>query len=960
MRKLTLSLFLIAVAFVTKAQVKGTVIDSASKKPIDKVVVGLVIKSKPTDTTYTFTSEKGEFSFDVVPAGNFSIIISNSGFGTVAKFVPVKQQEKTINIGTVILATRAKLLDEVIVLSAPIIVKEDTVEYNADAFKTKEGAVVEDLLKKLPGIEVDKDGNVKAQGKNVTRVKVNGKDFFGGDLKTATKELPANIVDKIQVIDDYGDQATVSGIKDGDPDKIINIQLKKDKNKGFFGRATVGGGTQDRYQASFNGNYFNNNKQISLIANSNNTNASLFNFGGGGNRGMSSMMSSGMSMVTDMGGAGNMRSMVQSGDISQFGGGNSGGITSTNSFGTNFRDQWGKRVSVYGSYSYSHRNSNQLQNTSSQNFYQSNSFINNQDLQSLSIGTSHRTTFNLEYQVDSFNYLKVTPNFSYSNSDGNSNSLFDYTQTGTGKTSDGSNKNVSGSASPNLSINFLYNHKFRKRGRNFSASASMGNSESNSDQDITNLSYQYVAPFIGQRNTFQYIDQENSNHNYGVRLTYSEPINKYHSLDFSASHNLNYARNDKKTFNVDSLTKLRTMNSFLSNDYENDFYNNRVGVSLRTNMKKYNYTLGISVQPVDLQGKSLTKDSVYKPITRVNIFPVARMTYNFSRTKAINMSYSGTANQPSFSQLQPVVDQSNQQRVTSGNPDLKPSINHNINISFNNFNFITGKVLFTNFTFSTIKNQIINKTARLNSSGASVTVPENVNGYYNLLGFYTYSKPYKNRKFVLTFNGSANYNHNINLTDSITLTGNGLKQNLDVQKVIGNNWVLSQGFVFEVNLKDWLQLGTGLNYSMNDNKYKNVSSNSSSSFQNTSSNAWSLTNNINIDLTKRLILKYDFDYTINNGLAGSVSQNPVLMNASLEQQLFKKKNGIIKFAAYDLFKQNTNISRSVNANSIVDTRTNRLTRYFMLTFTYRLQKFAGVQPQGGGMRTMGNGPVRIF
>ena len=256
MRKLY-AVFILLLLFTTtaiRAQVKGTVVDSATKKSIDKAVVGLVIKSNPTDTIYTFTDEKGQFKFDVVPASNFSVIISNLGFTTVAKFVPVKQPEKTVDLGNVILASRGKMMEEVFVQSAPIVVKEDTIEYRADAFKTKEGAVVEDLLKKLPGIQVDKEGNVKAQGKSVTRVKVNGKDFFGGDVKTATKELPANIVDKIQVIDDYGDQATVSGIKDGEPDKIINIELKKDKNKGFFGRATVGAGTEDRYQASFNGN----------------------------------------------------------------------------------------------------------------------------------------------------------------------------------------------------------------------------------------------------------------------------------------------------------------------------------------------------------------------------------------------------------------------------------------------------------------------------------------------------------------------------------------------------------------------------------------------------------------------------------------------------------------------------------------------------------------------------------
>ena len=201
------------------------------------------------------------------------------------------------------------------------------------------------------------------------------------------------------------------------------------------------------------------------------------------------------------------------------------------------------------------------------------------------------------------------------------------------------------------------------------------------------------------------------------------------------------------------------------------------------------------------------------------------------------------------------------------------------------------------------------------------------------MGFYTFSKPYKNRKYVLTFNGTANYNHNINLVDS--------------SRTIGKNWVVSQGFNFEFNYKEWLQFGSGLNYSLNDVKYKAPKGDTAtSSLQNTSSNAWTISSNINIDLTKRLTLKYDLDYTINNGISSSVSKNVALMNASIEQQFFKKKNGILKLAAYDLFNQNTNINRSVSANSIIDTRTNRLTRYFLLSFTYRIQKFKGQGQQG--------------
>jgi hypothetical protein len=940
MKKFTLLFTLLALAFTVKAQVKGIVYDSASKKPIDRAVVGLVVKDKPTDTTYTFTNEKGEFSFDAVPASNFSVVFNNSGYAPVAKFVAIKQQEKIINIGAIIVAEQAKTLDEVTVMSAPIVIKEDTVEYNADAFKTKEGAVVEDLLKKLPGVQVDRDGNVKAQGKDITRVKVNGKDFFGGDVKTATKELPANIVDKIQVIDDYGDQATVSGIKDGEPDKVLNIVTKKDKNKGFFGRATVGGGTNERYQGSFNGNYFNNSTQISAFANSNNTNTSLFNFGGGGNRGMSSMIRMGTSAMSEMGGIGAMSGMMQmaGGGGIDFGGNNSG-ITATNSFGGNYRAQWSKRVSAYGSYSYSHRNTAREQFTSRTITLNKN----NEDLSSINVSNAHRATFNIEYQIDSFNYLKITPNFSYNASEGDNKTLLDYKLQNGQQTLTGVNNTASNSNAPNFGVNILYNHKFRKRGRNFSASLTAGNSESNNIQNVTNLSNTFF-PFATYRNTFQYIDQANNNYNYGVRVTYSEPLTKFRTLDISASHNLNYSRNNRQTFNVDSLSKNRTLNNILTNDFENDFYNNRIGASVRTTMKKYNYTLGISAQPVDLRGRSITKDSAYKNITRVNVFPIARFVYNFSRSTSLNINYNGTANQPSFSQLQPVADSSNPQNVSIGNPFLKPAINHNINVSFNKSNFISGKVFFTNLIVSTAKNQIVNSTV-LDALGKQTSTPQNVDGFYNVTGFYSFSKPYKNRKYVITLNGNANYNHNTNL--------------FNANRIVGQNWVASQGVVLEVNHKEWLELGAGVNASVNDVKYRKPAGASLNALQNASSNAYSFTHNANIDVTKRLILKYDIDYTINNGLAAAVSQNPVLINASIEQQLFKKKNGILRLSAFDLLKQNTNISRSINGAAITDTRVNRLTRYFLLTFTYRLQKFAGAMPQGGGMRP-GGGQIRMF
>lgn len=925
------------------AQVRGILIDSVGGKPIDKAVVGWVLPSTPTDTSYTFTDEQGKFSFAPLPSGRFTVVFGGMGYNTITRQLEGQRGQKQLDLGQIFLTPRPKELEEVNVLAAPIIVKEDTIEYRADAFRVKENAVTEDLLKKLPGITVDRDGNVKAQGKDVTRIRVNGKDFFGGDVKTATRELPANIIDKVQVIDDYGDQATVSGIRDGEPDKIINLQIKKDRNKGVFGRATVGAGTEDRYQASMNANYFNNQQQLSVVANSNNTNQSLFNFGGfNTNRGMSSMMRMGQGMMNDFGGGSGLANALQNGDQSFIGGGNqnNNGITATNAAGFNYRDTWGKRVSVYGSYSYSHRNTFQDQVNATQNFFQDNSFINNQSNTTNTSNDNHRFFMNLEWQADSFNYIKFSPNFSFAKTESNNLSLFDIAPPGSSKTSDGTTQQFQNNETPNFNGNLLYNHKFRKRGRNFSTNLSWGTSNTASVQESFNTTNNYSpVPVSFERN--QAIRQANDNYNYGIRLTYSEPLSKRRSLDFTASHNLNYARNNRETFNLDASNNPVFVPG-LSNDFDNEFFNNRIGVSLRTTEKKYNYTLGISAQPVKLRGTSRTNDSAYQPITRVNMFPIARLTYNFSRSKTLNASYNGNATQPTFGQLQDVLDISNPQFVTRGNPFLKPAITHNLNVGFNNFNFSSGKVLFTNLTVTAIQNQIVNNNINL-GNGATLSVPENVNGFFNVLGFYTYSKPYRNRKYVLTFTGNVNFNNNVNLIDS--------------SKTFGRNWLVTQGFNFELNYKKWLQWGMGASFSVNDVRYDAAKGQQLGTLQNASSNALTLSSNVNMDIPGNWVLTYDFDYVINNGLNSAVNGNPAILNASLEKQFFKKKNGILRLSAFDIFNQNINIRRNVTANTIVDSRTNRLARFFLVSFTYRFQKFKGQRPAGPSFPGMG-GPRR--
>jgi hypothetical protein len=290
----------------------------------------------------------------------------------------------------------------------------------------------------------------------------------------------------------------------------------------------------------------------------------------------------------------------------------------------------------------------------------------------------------------------------------------------------------------------------------------MGISNTDSNDDLVNFTRSYDSSLPGGHVDLlqnQFIDQFNRNHNYGIRMTYSEPIMKDRFLDVTYSHTNTYASSDRKTYLYNPATGDSTLVPQLTNAYENTFIYDRGGVTIRTIKKKYNYSIGINIQPVYLEGYSITKDSAYTPQHRVNILPVARFTYNFSKTKSVSFNYNSSASQPTFTQLQPVRDISNPQYQTQGNPNLQPAFNHNFNMYYNNFNFISGRVLFTNVNVNLVQHRIVNNVISLGEKGAQLSIPENVDGYYSVTGFYAYSKPYQNRKYVVSLNGSANFNH---------------------------------------------------------------------------------------------------------------------------------------------------------------------------------------------------------
>lgn len=897
-----ISLMLLSIcASAQNIKITGQVKDEAGNSVNDATVI--LFHEGSTDSLKTLTNDKGIFNFiDVTPAKT-GILVNHNGYNVFAQFYDYSQATQDQIITDIKMVQGSKTLEGIVVMANKITIKEDTVSYRIDSTMFRKNDNVEELLKKLPGVEVDnKTGAVTAQGQSVTKVKVNGKDFFGGDVSTATKNLNADMVDRIDIIDDYGDQSAFTGIKTGDASKTLNIQLKKDKNHGWFGNADLGAGTDGRYKNSVTLNRFNNERQISLVGNLNNTNTSTFNFGS-----MGGMMGG---MMRSMSGA-----FGGSGDVGS-------GIANTKSIGLNYRDKWGQKISSYGSYSFTNRGINTMTNIHQQNLLGTSSVTNDQDNKNYTLSNTHRANFNIEFKINPNNYLKISPNFSYQESQSNYLSTFAYRSKANTLLSNGTTKDITNSSSPNLSGNLLYNHRFTAKGRIISLNASAGASGNNGDDIYNNKAIYYDTTGNAKDSLLRrFVQQNNDNNSYSAALSYIEPFNKKQSLEFNYSYRHQYTSIDRENYKIDSLEK-RDFLSSGSTNYDNVYNTNKFGVNFRNNQKKFNYTIGFAVQPATIIGNTKTTNTTYRQ-NIVNFFPVLRYAYNFSRSKSLNLSYNGSSSQPSYTQLQPIADSSNLQNIIVGNPFLKPEFTNRINLRFNKFNFISGDVFFGNLSFSTTSDKIVNNIFAT-GFGSQKTTYLNTNGFYTGSAFYAFSKPFKNRKYVFNYGGNIIYNNNISF--------------LANEKNVGKNFILTQRLNTIITIKKWLETGGGVTYTYNDTRY------SLRKAFNNKINTIGLTQNSRLFLPKDFTISYDIDKTINNGYGGDVNTNPTIINASMEKLVSKKYNASIKLSGFDLLKENTNINRSVTGNSITDTRTNNLTRYFLLSAVFRFSKFVGQAP----------------
>ncbi len=953
--------FISLFAAAQKGSIKGKILDSVTNSPMESATVVLYNLRDSSVVATTAANKNGVFEIKDIVSGVYRLYITSVQFSSTVRDFVLEQNIILKDLGVINVLQGKKLEDVTVVALNPVRLAQDTIEFRADAFKTRPNAMVEDLLKKLPGVTVDKDGKITAQGQTVTKVFVDGKEFFGNDPKTATKNLPANIVDKVQVVDRKSDQSQFTGFDDGTTEKVINLTIKKDKKKGYFGRVMDGAGTNGRYESSLSLNRFNNGRQLSIIGQANNINQEGFTFqdimdfnGSGGFGG-------GMGGSSDGGGGGASITMTR-GIGGMFGGTNIGGqpsgLKSTKAGGINFADQLSKKVTLSSSYFY---NNGYTLNESSSN-RQTNALdtsfsnINAQNTISRNWNTNHRLNMNIDWAIDSFNSVLIRPNITYVEKEAASNSNSKIASLSKNPKNEIGQQTTSNTNQLNFSGSVLWRHKTRVKGRTLSIRLNGG--ANSTDGDGTNYNEQKVF-FGGTPISFvtdQITETDNNSNTFNTRITYTEPLSKTRILELYYSLGQNNNSSDRKAFKKDASNNYTVLDSSFSNVFENKFQNQQLGFNIQTKFKKYDYNVGLGVQEADLISTNVLRNTVLTQKNVINLFPTARLNFNLGKSRNLRFNYRGNTNQPSATQLQPVVDNTNQLSIRTGNPALRQEFTNSVNVSYNKFDFIKMKSIFTFFNISTTSNKIVDSIVNFKpgvqtalnlpssvafNPGAQYRKPINANGTYNIIGNVSFGLPIKLIK-TTNFNTGSNFifNRNVNITDG--------KNNFT------NLLSFTQSANINHNYKDKLDviLSTSVSY--------NKTTNTLNSFNNTK--YYNINNSLDVSYTfkKDFTVQTDFDNNIYTGRGAGYDQSFVMWNGSLSKLFLKNKTLEAKFTAFDILKQNRAINRTVQDNYIEDSRNNVLTQYYMVTLKFNISKFGGKgakgfsMPKMPGMRGMNN------
>lgn len=923
MKVISLLILFLLVSLVTLAQqgsVKGSLVDTASKKPVTGATVTVLQAKDSSLVSFQLSDDNGRFEVNKLVNGQYRLLITHVNYHNASVPFSINDTSKNKELGNVILNDLTKMLQEVIVTAEapPVTLIDDTVQYNAGSFKTPPNATVEQLLKKLPGVKVEKDGTVKAQGQTVKKVLVDGKEFFGNDPKVATKNLPADAIDKVQVYDKSSDAAELTGFDDGNSEKTINLKLKKDKKKGMFGKVTAGGGTDGRYEGRFNVNSFKGARQLSVIGTANNTNAEGFSY-----MDMLSFSSQGMK-----GGGGGMTLAIDPGNGSN--NNNDNGIRTIGGGGINYNNIIGNKTDFTSNYFYNRYSPKTATNTERQYFLPDSTYYYNQRSVTDVVNNSHKLNLSADIKLDSFHSIKISPSFGYQQSRNRNEK--DY-QT-LSEENFLSNKGFSETDTYNEGFNFrndlLFRKKWRKKGRtlSFNLQTNLNESDGDGSQYSVNDFYKQGAGLIKTDTIHQQNTNSSDLRGYTGKIVYTEPLFKRSLLELSTSKSETRNLSNKVTYDYNKLNgKFDQVNQQLTNDYSNTYGYTNAGVRLLTKFSKMDLAFGTNWQKAELDGKITAgnKDSTLNQ-TFYNVLPSARLRYKFSQFRTLQLNYTTSTNQPSLSQLQPVADISDPLNIKEGNPDLKQEFTHSMQLMFMSVNPFQGKNLFAFLLAQRTENKIVNYDT-VNELGIKTTRPVNVDAAYNITGDVRLELPLRFMKSSVNIGSSISYSKAKQFI-------NGAPNNIGTLS-LGPDLRLS------VNPTDKLDLSFNASYNYYHTKYS-LREDLDTKYFNQQYGA-----DVNWELPKNFYLSTQFTYSINSQRAEGFNTKVPLWNAAISRQFLRFNRGELKLSVFDLLNQNVGITRNTNQNYIEDVSTVNLQRYFMLSFTFSLSKNAtGAMPAG--------------
>ncbi|MGL5912905.1 MAG: outer membrane beta-barrel protein [Bacteroidales bacterium] len=903
---LLITLCLQSFASLHAASVRGTVIDNRTNEPLIAVTVLLTSERDSTERRYTTTGNNGDFNIRNLATQNYRVEYSYLGYKKQVTQLKLGSQDR--NLDTIRLVADALELQEVRVQGTAVRASQrgDTIEFNADAYKVHADANAEDLIKKLPGVTVE-DGTVKTQGENISRVLVDGKPFFGDDPTIAIRNLPAEVIDKVEVFDRQSEQSQLTGFDDGNAEKTINIVTRKNRRMGQFGKMYGGGGyddiqTEARYSVGGNLNLFNDKRRISIIGMSNNVNQQSF---------------AAEDLVNMGSGSGSGRSGRQS-----FAG--STGVATTHALGINYSDMWWTKVEVAGSYFFNSSDNLTRKDLTRQYFLSADSLQHyRQNTSTTAQNQNHRANLRLDYKINDKTSVLYIPSLSFQNNTSGSFNDSEILGISAANTSNTKDRHAF-----NFSNELLLRHKFDKQGRTLSAHLRANISDNESNNILHSISS------IAQDNRHQQSNNPSNNWSARGNVAYTEPISKLGLLHFNYDLAKTYGESNKATYNLDSLGHIyEGIDSLYSNIYRNNYLTQRVGLHYRIRTSKLMGSIGVIGENAQLDGNQIMPQ--HAPIQKQfnTLLPSAMFEYKFSKQQSLRLFYRTSTNAPSISQLQNVIDNSNPLLLKSGNSNLSQTYTQRLSLRYNQTTMDKGMTFFAMLYAANTSNNITTQTitathdTMLQTSstdtiwlrkGSQYSTPVNLDGYWTARSVLNFGVPISPIKSNLNLSTALNYSRQPGFVNDL--------------ENISNAYNLTGGMVLSSNISE------NVDFTVSYNATYNITQNSLQTRQNDTYFRHNAMLKGDFVIWKGISLQLITAYDQYRGLAEGYNQEYVRLDASIGKKFLKGNRGELKFFVYDILNQNQSYGRSVTESYIEDWSTNVLSRYFLLSFTYTLRK----------------------